>query len=176
MVSGGTVGRRYARAILDVASETGDYDRWLRDLMALEEALGDPAVEAFLNNPNLALAAKYRVVEQLLPTMTRLEGNLVKLLIHRRRLEVLSAIRAELQRLVDERRGLLRASVTTALPLDSSRASQVTRRLEEVTGKQVLLQQSVDPSILGGIVIRIGDRVIDGSLASRLQALRQRLS
>jgi len=174
-MQGGTVGRRYARAILDVAAREGDYDRWLRDLRALEEALAEPEMEAFLNNPNFTPASKLQVIAQLLPGMSELEGNLVKLLIHRRRTEVLAAIRAELERLVDERRGLLRAEVTTAIDLDPVRAARVASRLADITGKQIVLEQRVDPSILGGIIVRMGDRLLDGSLAGRLQALRQRL-
>ena len=171
----GTVGRRYARAILEVAASEGDFDRWLEDLHVLQQALQDPAVRAFLNSPNVSLAVKCRTTEQLLPRASRAEGSLLRMLIHRRRLEVLASVCEELQRLVDERRGLLRASVTTAVPLDRSRTAQVARRLEEVTGKQVMLQPSVDPAILGGIVIRIGDRVIDGSLVGRLEMLHQHL-
>jgi len=174
-MQGGTVGRRYARAILDVAAREGDYDRWLQDLRALEEALAEPEMEAFLNNPNFTPASKLQVIAQLLPGMSELEGNLVKLLIHRRRTEVLAAIRAELERLVDERRGLLRAEVTTAIDLDPVRAARVASRLADITGKQIVLEQRVDPSILGGIIVRMGDRLLDGSLAGRLQALRQRL-
>jgi len=174
-MQGGTVGRRYARAILDVAAREGDYDRWLQDLRALEEALAEPEMEAFLNNPNFTPASKLQVIAQLLPGMSELEGNLVKLLIHRRRMEVLAAIRAELERLVDERRGLLRAEVTTAIDLDPVRAARVASRLADITGKQIVLEQRVDPSILGGIIVRMGDRLLDGSLAGRLQALRQRL-
>ena len=102
--------------------------------------------------------------------------NLILLLVRRGRIEQLPRVAAEFARRDDARNGLTHATATTAAPLDAEEVRALATRLEAMTGGRVALDTNVDPAILGGIVVRIGDRLIDGSVRGRLERLRGRLA
>jgi F-type H+-transporting ATPase subunit delta len=101
--------------------------------------------------------------------------NLILLLLRRGRIEDLPRVAAEFRRLDNERKGITTATATTALPLKADEVQALTTRLEQFTGGRVELDVKVDPSLLGGLVVRVGDRMIDGSVRGRLERLRTRL-
>ena len=101
--------------------------------------------------------------------------NLARILVHRGRTALAAQIAEAFQELADAARGIAHAEVTTAVPLSEGEAKAVAEKLAEITGKQVVVQTRVDEGIIGGLVARIGDRLIDGSTRSRLAALRCRL-
>lgn len=168
--------RRYARAVFDIAVDENSLDDWQGDLAAMAARLGADEVQAFTSNPAVSTAAKRALVDQALAGMDQRRRNLSYLLIERDRLSELPAISAEYDRLLRERQGIVEAEVTTAVPLTESTASDVQQRLAAMTGKQVTLHRKVDPDIIGGLVVRMGDRLIDGSLATRLESLRSQLA
>lgn len=166
------VARRYARAAFDIAVERGDLDGWLRDLRLISETLGQPNILLLLENPKLTADEKRRVVTQTLGGLDPLRVNLVFVLLANGRIEALPAVAAEFERLYNEYNNIAVATVTTAVPLTSDEARRVEAQLQRLTGKKIVLQHHVDPSILGGVIARIGDRLINGSLAERLASLR----
>jgi F-type H+-transporting ATPase subunit delta len=95
--------------------------------------------------------------------------------VEKGRIELAQQVRDEYQRLLDERRGIAQATVFTAVPLSDDERRAVAQRLQKLTGKEIVLDAQVDPDVLGGLVARIGDRLIDGSTRGRLLALRQSL-
>jgi len=101
--------------------------------------------------------------------------NLAHLLVSKGRTDAAVAIAEQFARLAEEHRGLARAKAITAVPLSEADLQTLTTRLREKTGRQVVLETEVDPSILGGVVVQIGDRLIDGSTRARLEALRDSL-
>ncbi len=101
--------------------------------------------------------------------------NFALLLLERGRISALPAIARAYKQLVDERLGRVQATVTSAQPLDPATAASVQRALEKRTGKRVVITSNVDPSLIGGVVARVGDLVFDGSLKSKLEALRARI-
>jgi F-type H+-transporting ATPase subunit delta len=101
--------------------------------------------------------------------------NLIQLLLRRGRIEGLPRVAAEFRRLDDRRQGITHATATSAAPLTPDKVTALTERLERSTGGRVALDVQVDPSLLGGLVVRVGDRLIDGSVRGRLERLRNQL-
>lgn len=167
--------RRYAQAIFALAEEKGTFDEWLDDLETLAVAFSDPVVARALSSQRIPAERKEALIRQAAPDLRPLSWNLLRLLIRKKRLHLLPQIAEALRELVDERRGVAKAIVTTALPLDGADRQRVAERLSQITGKQVLVETRVDESIMGGLIARIGDRLIDGSTRTKLLALRAAL-
>lgn len=171
----GVAARRYAQAVFDIARERGEIDRWLNDLRLAAEVLSEPRVARFLANPDVRFELKQKVLAASLGEFSPLALNLIFLLIRRGRIQSLGTVVQEFENLVNEWRGIEIAEVITAVPLGDEQAGAVVRRLETLTGKKILLRQAVDPSIIGGLIARVGDRLIDGSVRGRLTVLREQL-
>ncbi|MBX6771552.1 MAG: F0F1 ATP synthase subunit delta [Chloroflexi bacterium] len=170
------VARRYARAIFDLAREEGDLDGWLQALQGIRDILGSPEFRILLDNPGIAFTRKIEIVRESLPTyLSETQRNFVFVLIENRRTGLIDQILDAYQTLLNEARGIVPARVTTAVPLTPAETEQVKQRLERIVGRQVAMATEVDPSIIGGFVARIGDRLIDASVAGRLAALRASL-
>ena len=166
---------RYAEAAFSLAAESGNEERWANDVSAAAEAFGAGGGAVFLADRKVSTDRKFAVIEQALAGALPEVRNLVKLLISRGRAETLPLVAERFRALWDEKRGVAQASVRTAVALDRGEQQQLTARLGEFTGKQIDLHAEVDPEILGGIVVRIGDTLIDGSARSRLLALKRQL-
>ncbi len=171
----GAAGRRYARAIFDFASEAGNLDQWMSDLRDIRDFLAEPAVAQVLDNPEIPFENKQKIIMAGLKGMDPLRVNFVKLLVRKGRTDIIDDIIAQYERLVNEHLGIAVADVTTAIPLDSKTTDLVAKRLSALIGKKVTVRTSVDPEIIGGLVAKVGDRLIDGSLVGQLAALRTRL-
>jgi F-type H+-transporting ATPase subunit delta len=170
------VARQYAEAAFQLAVESNSVDRWLAELRLTAEALHDDRVRRALDNPALGEADKSSIVRRSLTSVDPRLLNLVLLLIERRRLRLMEVVASEFARLSDERRGIVLAEVTTAVPLDEPHRAMVAQRLAAALGKQVRLRATVDSSIIGGLVVKVGDRLINGSVAGRLANLRRDLT
>lgn len=168
--------RRYASALFQLALEAGDVQVWQTDLQTLDEALQEREFVAFLGMPKIRLAQKMQVVEEALPQLSILARNLMGLLISRRSVDILPSIKEEYAHLLDQHGGRVRASVVSAVPLDQSQRERLVKYLGGLTGAEILLSESVDPALLGGLVARVGDRIVDGSTRTRLLDLRKSLA
>jgi F-type H+-transporting ATPase subunit delta len=172
----GVAARRYAQAVFEMADERGALDQWERDLGRLADALGDPAIAAFFASPKTPTAEKLATARRILgPDAQPLVANLTGLLIERGRFGLLPALYAAFHDMVLARRGIAVADVTTAVPLDAQERAIVQQRLRQVVGKDIELRTAVDPGIIGGIIARVGDQLIDGSVTSQLRRLRDQL-
>ncbi len=168
--------KRYAQAVFTLAKEQNTLDVWQNDLALLDNIVRDDHVVSYLTNPTITSEKKVDAVESALNTNVQPETrNLVKLLIERDRAALIPEIREIFDDEVRTERGVAVATVTTADPLSEVERDLVRDKLESMTGKTVELVLSVDPEIIGGIVIRIGDQVIDGSVRNKLERLRARL-
>ncbi len=170
-----TAARRYAEAAFEIALRDGTVEAWRRELDAAAVILGDPTVLRALENPAIPLESRAGLVTALEATISRPVLNLIALMIRRGRIEALPRVAAEFRRLDDQRNGVTTAIATSATPLESAEVSALTGRLEEMTGGRVELDLRVDPSLLGGLLVRVGDRLIDGSVRGRLERLRNQL-
>ena len=167
--------RRHAQAIFEIALEQNQLDLWRGDLRVVAEALMDPDIHAFLESPKIRFDDKKKILEERLKSLSPLALNAAYLLVAKRRLGIVAELVSEYERLVDEHRGVAHARVTTAIPLDEGDTADVTRRLADTVSKEIVLATQTDPSIIGGLKVRIGDKLIDGSTKSRLEALRKSL-
>lgn len=170
------VAKRYAEAVFDIANEEQNHDAWLADLEVLASAASDEAGGAFFSNPAVATEDKVAVLNELLPGPDHEEArNLARLLMHRQRFESLPDILEVFRDLVLEARGIAIADVVTAVELNDSERAAISRGLEQIIGRQIELRPRVDPSIIGGIVARVGDQLIDASVTTKLRQLRSTL-
>ena len=170
------IARRYAQAYFDLAEAAGGIDTWGRELSRVAEALSDPDVARALDNPRLRSAQRAQLAAALLEGSRKEAGNLVRLMLERGRIAVLPAVVTHYQRLADRASGVTRAEVISAVAVDEATATRIRQTLSDRIGGAVETTVSQDPDILGGLVIRIGDRVIDGSVRTRLQQLRTALT
>lgn len=172
----GVAARRYAQAVFEIGDAAGTLERWERDLSRVVEALDDPRVAAFFASPKSPAARKREIVAQILgPGGEPLVANLVGLLIERGRLAMLPQLYADFHELLLARQGIAVGDITTAIPLGPDELAAVRGRLKALVGKELELRPHVDPEIIGGIIVRIGDSLIDGSVTSQLRRLRERL-
>ena len=175
---GGSVARRYARALFDIGSSKSLHEVFGGELDALAATYsGSLELRQTLENPVFRLDQRRGILDKLLPRLapSREVRSFALLLLERGRISALPAIARSYKELVDERLGRVQATVTSAQPLDPGTAASVQRALEKRTGKRVVITSNVDPSLIGGIVARVGDQVFDGSLKSKLEALRARI-
>ena len=142
---------------------------------AFEIALRDSTVDAWRSELDQAAAVKAAITKGLGSSVSAPVLNLILFMVRRGRIEDLSSVAAEFRRLDDERNGVTHAVATTASPLEPSEIKLLTTRLETMTGGKVELTVETDPSVLGGLIVRVGDRLIDGSVRGRLERLRSQL-
>ena len=172
-----TTALRYAQAAFEVAQSEGKAEEWVRALQSANETLSEQRLALFFRDPNVSSESKLEAIKELFADAFEPQiVNLLRLLAVKQRLVLLPGITNELEDLVREAQGVLKATAVVARQLDANEQADIIRRLEQITGKRIDLRVSVDPSILGGIVVRIGDRLIDASVANRLQRLRQELA
>lgn len=172
----GPVARRYAEAVFEIGVQQETIDRWHDDLGTLAEYLGNRRLAFILKEPKIPYTRKEAIVRDLLSGKVQREAlNLALLLVERGLAELAPTIRDAFETLYNDYRGQANAQITTAIPLDDTLRAQITSELSQLTGKRILLQEKVDPSILGGAIARVGDTLIDGSLKRRFQLLRQNI-
>jgi F-type H+-transporting ATPase subunit delta len=169
---------RYAKALFDVALAESDPAQVERDLAILADAFSSHAeLRRVLTSPGTPHAARVNIVEALVERATPqpMVAKLVMMLADRGRLELAPEILAVYRERLMAHNNIVRASITSAMPLSADAERQLAVRLESLTGKRVELESSVDPSMIGGVVARIGGTVYDGSIRTQLDKLRQRL-
>jgi F-type H+-transporting ATPase subunit delta len=167
-----TVAKRYAQAAFEIARGRDSLEEWATDLALVAQVMADPQAAAVLSSTKVALADRYRLLEAILPKIDPLVMNLARLLVAKGRVGVASQVAEAYRDLVDEHSGVAHATVVTAVPLDDGERRAVEDRLSQVTGKKVVAHLEVETAIVGGLVARVGDRLIDGSTRSKLLALK----
>jgi len=170
--------RRYAQAVFRMALEQKELNVWQSDLRKIASMVRDEALFALLENREVSFDEKSEVLSERLGEIHPMALKLVSMLVAKGRLGMIEDISEEYQQLLDNYRGVEGAEVaevTTAIPLDDEDRLKLAQRITNMVGKPVVLRTKVDPGIVGGIVIRIGDRLIDGSIRSKLTALRREL-
>jgi F-type H+-transporting ATPase subunit delta len=167
--------RRYAQAVFEMALEKKELERWQSDLQKVVSAVADDTFLAALESPKLRIDDKTRLLSQRLGEVNPLVLNLMRLLITRASVGLIGDIADGYQRLLDSYHGIEPAEVITAVPLDDKDIKKLTENLSALIGKKVVLKSEVDPGIIGGIVARVGGKLLDGSTRSKLLALRREL-
>jgi F-type H+-transporting ATPase subunit delta len=166
--------KEYARALFEMASERESVEAVEEQLKAFVEACKENAgLGVLFYHPQIPLPAKRDVVQKLFATvLADFVGKFLLLLIDKRRETLLPAILEEYGQLTDELRNICRVEVTTAMPLNDVQKQSFIAKLSGITGRNVELLTAVDKKLLGGAVLQIGDRRIDGSVLSHLDRLK----
>ena len=169
-------GRRYALAVVELARTDNSFESWATALDGLESLTQQSSFVNMLQADGMTDEKFAAIVRQVVPTIRPSELNLFRLLRRKGRLALGPSINSFYLELWDVERGIERAVVRTAVPLDDAQRDAIAAQLSAASGKQVLLEGEVDPSLLGGAVVRVGDRLLDGSTRTRLRALHQQLA
>lgn len=167
--------KRYAQAAFQIAQERDEIDQWADELQASLAVVEDATLRTYLKLPKVRIADKLKAIQETLGNINPLVRNLVGLLASRNAIELYPRVVAEYQRFVDGHRNRERAVVMTAVPLDSQQEERLRQQLSKLLDKEVILSTQVEPQILGGLVARVGDRMVDGSTRGRLLDLRKSL-
>jgi F-type H+-transporting ATPase subunit delta len=166
--------RRYAQAVFEIALEKKGLEKWLSDLDKIAGAIGDDAFLAVLESPKIKFEDKSRMLDRLV-NIDPLALNLVRLLITRGAVHLVPQITADYRHLVDDYHGIQTAEVVTAVSLDTKEQKKLAERIGALVDKKVVLKPAVAPEIIGGIVARVGGKLLDGSTRTRLNALKKDL-
>lgn len=176
----GSVARRYAKALLEIAQEGHAVDRYGNDLEKFWTVarLENNLLLNALSNPVFTLPERKLVLERVLPglNLDNTVANFLRLLLDKRRMDGIEAVVREYRSFADVEANRVRATVTTATAIDAVAKMQVQRALEVATGKSVVLEAKVDDLLIGGMVAQVGSRVYDASIRSRLERLTLSLS
>lgn len=168
--------KRYTQAVFGLAKEKGNFDQWLADLARLAAIVRDERAAGFLESPNVSNADKLKFLDAALAGNSAEVRNLARLLLQRHRLDIAPDMEQQFQDAVLAERGIAVAEVTTAEPLDAQGQAMISAQLSKLVGRQIELRMKTDPAIIGGIVARVGDQLIDGSVINQLRRLRARLA
>ncbi len=174
-----TMARRYASALADVVLQRGEAAEVQAELASWEEMIQlTPNLLEVLRNPTIALDHKRAVLNKLIerakPRQTTV--NFLKVLLQNQRLTDLGEINRQLAETLDERAGMVAATVTTARAVPESAQQELHVKLTGLTGKKVRVNFATDPDLLGGIVTRIGSTVYDGSVRNQLQQIKEKMA
>lgn len=171
------LGTTYARALLGAALQEGVADQIVEQLGRLVDQYldGSPQLRAAFASPRVDAEEKSRVIDRVFADEFHpLIIKFLKVMAHRDRLGYLDSVRQAADQIHDDMMGRVVASVRTAVPLDDALRSQISDRLGQLMGKQVRLRESVDADLIGGMVIRVGDRVYDSSVSNQLDKMAKR--
>jgi F-type H+-transporting ATPase subunit delta len=170
---------QYANALADIALEQGAAEPATKQLNAFGEAFEQSAeLRTFLASPAVAVEAKHAVIEKLIARLgaSKIIRNFLFVITDHHRTPLLPDIIATFQQVIRQRQGVAEAEISSAVELSAAQKKELAATLARLTGKKIETKYSLDPALLGGAVVRIGDTIYDGSLRSRLNELRTRLA
>jgi len=172
------IAKRYARAFFAVAGEQNSYEEYYGELSLFAAIIRDnDNLSELLSNPVYDKGDKKKVVDQVLQklNLSLPTANFIRLLVEKRRVASLEDIEVNYRKLMDDAIGISRVQVKSAFPLTAELATNLKRGLESLTGKKVEMQISEDASLLGGVVVRVGDKLYDGSIKAQLNDMMKLL-
>ncbi|SCY97223.1 ATP synthase F1 subunit delta [Flavobacterium caeni] len=168
---------RYAKAILDIAHNKGVATEVNTDMQTIAATVGNNAeLSAFLTDETKTLKVKSGAVSEIFSSVNGVTKGLFQLLAENKRFEILGTIASEYNRLFEEMNGMETATVTTAIPMDAELEGKVMAKILTFSNKKINIKNIVDPAIIGGFILRIGDQQYNASVANRLQTLKRELS
>lgn len=169
------IARRYAKALIQIAVGENSVEQYYLELQGFSRVLeSSPEALALLSEPGVRIEAKRALVKDFIAALEISEtiGNFILLLLDKKRLFYLPQITSCYRTFGDDAAGILRSTITSALPLTENQVSEMRSALEKTTGKKIILDVATDPSLIGGVVTRIGDKVLDGSIRTQLTKIQ----
>ena len=175
---GGSLARRYARALLAIGQEDGNTRKILEETETFDKLVDDtPPLREMLEAAQINRRDKKAALEAILAPVGVLPStrNFLSLLVDKGRMPILSPIVSELRRMIEQLEGIERVEVVVPMPLSAAQRDQLRSVLEDRTGRKVVLEEKVEPGVLGGMVVKVGSTVYDGSAHTQIQQIRQNL-
>ena len=169
-------GKRYGQAIFELAQDQGAVEQWGQDMALVSEAFEDAEFSALLKHAGVSAEDKRRATDAVLGDAQPMVRNMVNLLVARGLVDAIAEACREFTELQDRLEGRQRVEVTTAVALEPAEVERITQFVAGLIGREVVVTPRVDEDILGGLVIQIGDRLMDGSARARLNGLRERMN
>jgi F-type H+-transporting ATPase subunit delta len=170
-----TASRRYAEALWQCVHQAS-FEQFAKDLELAVELTSSKGAERFLDNPALPARERQEVLDRVLQDrVAEPVQRLVDLMVQRGKVDKLADIAAEYRRLLNRQQGVVDAVARTALPLSAEETEALQRKMTDMTGREVHLTVEVDPALIGGLTVRVGDTLYDASVRGRLERLRERL-
>jgi F-type H+-transporting ATPase subunit delta len=170
-----TFAKRCAQAIFELARENGKLEEWRSELKEIAQLATDPEIVSFIENTKISTELKMKLLRERLAKTSQLPLNLAYLLIAKGKFREFDQIIQAYEQLLNEQYGIKHAEVITATPLTETEKENIRQYLESVIGEKVVLTLEVNPEIIGGFIARVNSSLIDGSIRTRLQALRKNL-
>jgi F-type H+-transporting ATPase subunit delta len=172
-----TAARRYAEAAFEIGRADGTLDAWERDMGIIGATVPHPELRRLMQHPAIPFADKERVLRAVLGRgVAQGAVNLLLLMVRRGRPGAIEPMIARFSELLRRERGIALAQVRSALPLDDGQRAEIASRLRALTASEIEIDEAVDPDLIGGVSVRIGDQLYDASVRSRLERLRTRLT
>lgn len=169
-------GAQYGKALFELCEELSTTDRALGDMATIKQLLSDnPDYLKLLDTPAVSKEERVALADEAFGSLDPYVVNLVKILTEKHSVHLFPKIAEEFSALYDESRGIERAEAISAVKLSDEQEKRLTERLEAMTGKRVVLRNTVDPSILGGLKLRFSGRQLDGSVKARLESFEKSL-
>ena len=170
-----TSARRYSQAAFSIASEKDEIDKWLSEMKDATAILSDNDCIAFFDAEQIPIDVKLDGVKKLFSKNMGLIQNLISLMVTRKDISKFLEVSNIFISMADEYKGIVKVDITTAVPIAKENIKKITKKIENIENKKVVIKKNIDKNILGGIVIRIGDKLIDGSTKNKINLLSEQL-
>ena len=167
--------KRYSQAVFELALESKEIDKWLNDLQRMAATASIPELAEVMGNPRFSLENKMKLLQKQFEGVNPKALNLIYILTKNSNFNLIKSIYCDYQILMEQYKGIAKASVTTAVAMDDKQKANVAERLSKLTGKKVEISVIVDPQIIGGMIARVDGKIIDGSTRSQLATLNSNL-
>lgn len=167
--------KRYSQAVFELALESKETDKWLKDLQRMAAMASISEFAEVMGNPQFSFENKSKLLVGYLKGIGPKALNLASILAKKGNFNIIKTIYTDYQILLDQYQGIVNAEVTTAVPMDENQKTRLAGSLSTLTGKKVIISMIVDPRIIGGMIARVDGKIIDGSTGSQLAALKNEL-
>jgi F-type H+-transporting ATPase subunit delta len=168
-------GKRYAQAAFDIAKRDGTVAQWRSDLDDVAQVLSESAAAPVFMDPKIPLERELSVLDRVLDIQP-LAKNFARLLVQKGRAADARAVAGAFDRMADESEGIAQAEIVSAVDLSPEQLRSIETQLSQSLNKRVRATATTDPAIIGGLMVKVGDRLIDGSVRSRLRQLKRELT
>lgn len=176
-MSGTRAAIRYAKAFLDLAISAGNEPAVYKDMALISSTINsNEELSSFIQNPTISVSVKQSALTEVFASTSGLTKSLFRLLFENKRFEILSDIVSQYVLISDENNGFQMVTVTTAIAMDAALEAKVSAKIKEFSDKKITIVNTIDPAIIGGFILRIGDKEYNASVANRLQVLKRELS